>query len=74
MEPLNQKSQMDQEYGLLPADARQQKLICKEVLEEASPSHGQFMSTIFLRKKEKWFLQINFTSKGLNASIEYHYF
>ena len=25
MEPSNQKSQMDQEYGLLPADARQQK-------------------------------------------------
>ena len=24
MEPWNQKSQMDQEYGLLPADARQQ--------------------------------------------------
>ena len=25
MEPWNQKSQMDQEYGLLPADARQQR-------------------------------------------------
>ena len=53
MEPLNQKSQMDQEYGLLRAHARQQKLICKGVLEEASPSHGQYMSTIFLRKKRK---------------------
>ena len=25
MEPLNEKSQIAQEYGLLPADARQQK-------------------------------------------------
>ena len=25
IEPLNQKSQIAQEYGLLPADARQQK-------------------------------------------------
>ena len=25
MEPWNQKSQMDQEYGLLPADARRQQ-------------------------------------------------
>ena len=25
IEPPNQKSQMDQEYGLLPADARQQQ-------------------------------------------------
>ena len=27
IEPSNQKSQMDQEYGLLPADARQQLLV-----------------------------------------------
>ena len=26
MEPLNEKSQIAQEYGLLPADARQQKV------------------------------------------------
>ena len=30
MEPSNQKSQMDQEYGLLPADARQQLKICQK--------------------------------------------
>ena len=31
MEPLNEKSQIAQEYGLLPADARQQILILIEV-------------------------------------------
>jgi len=28
MEPWNEKSQIAQEYGLLPADAPQQLLIC----------------------------------------------
>ena len=39
MEPSNQKSQMDQEYGLLPADARQQKMGCKEWAFQAFMSH-----------------------------------
>ena len=29
MEPSNQKSQMDQEYGLLPADAAQQQVYAR---------------------------------------------
>ena len=39
IEPSNQKSQMDQEYGLLPADARQQKMGCKEWAFQAFMSH-----------------------------------
>ena len=39
MEPLNEKSQIAQEYGLLPADARQQKDQHSPSLFSYSPQH-----------------------------------
>ena len=39
MEPLNQKSQIAQEYGLLPADARQQLHYNRPYAKMASDQH-----------------------------------
>ena len=44
-------------------DGEIQQLLCKGVLEETTPSYGQYISTIFLRKKEKLLLQINLESE-----------
>ena len=51
-----------------------QKLLGKGVLEETDPSYGQYVSTIFLRKKKNGSYRLILNLKGLNASIEYHHF
>ena len=43
-------------------DGEIQQLLCKGDLEETAPSSGQYMSTIFLRKK-KWLSHINLESE-----------
>ena len=55
-------------------DAEIQKLLCKGVLEEAVPSYGQYISTIFLRKKKNGSYRLILNLKGLNASIQYQHF
>ena len=43
-------------------DGEIQQLLNKGVLEETDSSYGQYVATIFLRKK-KWFLQTDLESK-----------
>ena len=43
------------------------------VLEETDPTYGQFVSTIFPRKKKNGPYRLILNLKGLNASIEYQH-
>ena len=55
-------------------DGEIQQLLNKGVLEETDPSYGQYVSTIFLRKKKNGSYRLILNLKGLNASIEYQHF
>ena len=55
-------------------DGEIQKLLTKGVLEETDPSHGQYVSTIFLRRKKNGSYRLILNLKGLNESIEYQHF
>ena len=55
-------------------DSEIQQLLGKGVLEETDPTYGQFVSTIFLRKKKNGSYRLILNLKGLNASIEYQHF
>ena len=55
-------------------DGEIQQLLGKGVLEETDPTHGQYVSTIFLRKKKNGSYRLNLSLRGLNASIEYQHF
>ena len=54
-------------------DGEIQQLLGKRVLEETDPTYGQYVSTIFLRKKNGSYRLI-LNLRGLNASIEYQHF
>ena len=55
-------------------DGEIQQLLSKGVLEETEPSYGQYISTIFLRKKKNGSYRLILNLKGLNKSIEYKHF
>ena len=55
-------------------DGEIQQLLGKGVLEETDPTHGQYVSTIFLRKKKNGSYRLILNLRGLNASIEYQHF
>ena len=52
-------------------DGEIQQLLGKGVFEETDPTSGQYVSTIFLRKKKNGSYRLMLNLKGLNASIEY---
>ena len=54
-------------------DGEIQQLLGKGVLEETDPTYGQYVSTIFLRKKKNGSYRLILNLKGLNASIEYQH-
>ena len=49
-------------------------MLGKGVLEETDPTYGQYVSTIFLRKKKNGSYTLILNLRGLNASIEYQHF
>ena len=55
-------------------DGEIQQLLEKGVLEETAPTYGQYVSTIFLRKKKNGSYRLILNLRGLNASIEYQHF
>ena len=55
-------------------DGEIQQLLCRGVLEETDPTYGQYVSTIFLKKKKNGSYRLILNLKGLNASIEYQHF
>ena len=55
-------------------DGEIQQLLEKGVLEETSPTYGQYVSTIFLRKKKNGSYRLFLNLRGLNAYIEYQHF
>ena len=55
-------------------DGEIQQLLEKGVLEETAPIYGQYVSTIFLRKKKNGSYRLILNLRGLNASIEYQHF
>ena len=61
-----------EEAALIDGEIHQ--LLNKGVLEETDPSYGQYVSTIFLRKKKNGSYRLILNLKGLNASIEYQHF
>ena len=56
------------------SDGEIQQLLGKGVLEETDLTYGQFVSTIFLRKKKNGSYRLILNLNGLNASIEYRHF
>jgi len=50
------------------------RLVSKGLLEETVPSHDQYISTIFLRKKKNGSYRLILNLKRLNASTEYQHF
>ncbi|KAK2557513.1 Pol polyprotein [Acropora cervicornis] len=55
-------------------DGEIQQLLEKGVLEETAPTYGQYVSTIFLRKKKNGSYRLILNLRGLNAYIEYQHF
>ena len=70
---VRQEIQFDQMEQII-IDKEMTHLLALEVIEHTCHSSGEYISTIFVRKKKNGKYRMILNLKGLNEHIEYHHF